>query len=233
MIILRAMTYALEGCGEDHLAEIGRIIHEQRPDLVFLQHLKAGQLKVLSEASGLHSVSLEEQTAFLSRHPLKGLRSYSLEGSGQCLQADLDLSGKRVHLFNVQLDCDPGLRAKQLANLFGADILSNLLPCAILVAGDFSVPLLGAGQWLLRRKLTQAQFAGRQTNYPANFPLWARDRFYLRGPIKSLAGQVVSTPASRKIARHLPLVVSFELTDTREYLKVPKVQEKQMRPVVG
>lgn len=233
MIILRAMTYALEGCSEDQLAETGRLIRDQRPDLVFLQYLKEGQLKALAEAAGLHPGTLEKQTAFLSRYPLKGLRSYSLGGNGQCLQADLDLSGKRVHLFNVQLACDPGLRAKQLTDLFSADILSNQLPCAILVAGDFSVPLLGAGQWLLRRKLTQAQFAGGQTNYPANFPLWARDRFYLRGPIKSLAGQVVSTPASRKIARHLPLVVSFELTDTREYLKIPKVQEKQMRPAVG
>lgn len=233
MIILRAMTYALEGCSEDRLAEIGRLIRDQRPDLVFLQHLKAGQLKDLAELADLHPGSLEKQTGFLSRHSLKGLRTFSLGGSGQCLQADLDLSGKRVHLFNVQLACEPRLRAKQLAGLFGADILSNQLPCAVLVAGDFSVPLLGAGQWLLRRKLTLAQFAGGQTNYPANFPLWARDRFYVRGPIKSLAGQVVSTPVSRKIARHLPLVVSFELADTREYLKIPKVQEKQMRPAVG
>lgn len=233
MIILRAMTYALEGCNGNHLAEIGCLIRDQRPDLVFLQHLKDGQLKVLAQQAELHPSSLERQTGFLSRYPLKGLRAFSLGGYGECLQADLDLSGKRVHLFNIQLACDPGLRAKQLAGLFDADLLSNQLPCAILVAGDFSLPLLGAGQWLLRRKLILARFSGGQTNYPANFPLWARDRFYLRGPIKSLAGQVVSTPVSRKIARHLPLVVSFELTDTREYLKLPKVQEKQMRPVVG
>jgi len=233
MTILRAMTYALEGCTENYLTETGHLICDQRPDLVFLQHLKPGQLQIIGEAAAMEPGACANQTGFLSRYPLKAERPFSLEGGGQCLQADLDLFGKRIHLFNVQLACDPGLRARQVAGLFGANVLSNQLPCAVLAAGDFSLPLLGAGQWLLRRKLTLAQFAGGQTNYPASFPLWARDRFYLRGPIKSLAGQVITTPASKKIARHLPVVVSFELTDTREYLKINKIQEKQMRPAVG
>lgn len=233
MTILRAMTYALEGCAAGSLAETARLIRDQRPDVVFLQYLKEGQLQYIAQATALLPGIVDKQTGFLSRYPIKSERSFSLEGCGQCSRADLDLFGKRIHIFNVQLVCDPGLRAKQIANLFTSDLLSYPLPCALLVAGDFSLPLLGAGQWLLRRKLTLARFAGGQTNYPAKFPLWARDRFYLRGPIKNLAGQVVSTPSAKKNSRHLPVVASFELTDTREYLKIDKIHKKQMRPVAG
>lgn len=232
MSILRAMTYALPGAHAD-IGAIGRIIRAQRPELVCLQYLAEGQLDELATETGLTAFAGEGGCGFLSCHPLSVLQSCTLKEPGDCLRADLDLGGKRIHLFNIQLACDPACRGQQLARLFDADMLGATLPCATLIGGDFSIPLWGGGQWLLRRKLSPARHPGWGRNFPARLPLWPRDRFYLRGPIRTLAGQVVASAETRQLSSHLPVVVSLELTDTREYLKVPEVAERRMRPAVG
>lgn len=233
MSILRVMTYALKNSSADRAEEVAQIIRAQRPELVFLQHLDEGLLAALAEKTGQDGHFVGGSCAFLSRHPLKALQPLPLGEGGQCLRADLDLGGKRLHLFNVQLVVDPARRGHQIARLFDADLLGARLPCASLVAGDFSLPLWGGGQWLLRRHLKPVTHTGWGANYPAIFPLWPRDRFYLNGPIRSLAGQVVSAAAVRRVSRHLPLVATLELTDTRDYLKIPEVAEQRMRPVAG
>lgn len=232
MSILRAMTYALTVPDADAV-EIGRVIRMQRPELVCLQYLAEGQLEALAKETGLKAYASDGGCGFLSCHNLTAVQSCLLKEPGDCLRADLDLGGKRIHLFNLQLASDPACRGQQLARLFDADMLGATLPCATLIAGDFSIPLWGGGQWLLRRKLSPARHPSWGRNFPARLPLWPRDRFYLRGPIRTLAGQVIASPETRRVSTHLPLVVSLELTDTREYLKLPEVSEPRMRPVAG
>jgi endonuclease/exonuclease/phosphatase family metal-dependent hydrolase len=234
MSILRAMTYALSGADAD-LVAVGRIIRSQRPELVFLQYLGTGQLETLAGETALEAFGGDGGCGFLSCHPLTAVQSCILKDSGDCLRADMDLGGKRIHLFNLQLASDPACRGQQLARLFDADMLGATLPCATLIGGDFSIPLWGGGQWLLRRKLTPARHPawGWGRSFPSRLPLWPRDRFYLRGPIRSLAGQVVASPETRQLSTHLPVVVSLELTDTREYLRVPEVGKSRMRPAVS
>ena len=233
MSILRIMSYTLDATGPPRLAEVAQLIRTQRPDLVFLQNLDGQALNELAAETGLKAGEGGDSCGFLSRYPLSALQHIRLGEGGACLRADLDISGKRLHLFNIRLAIDPAPRGQQIARLFDADLLGAPLPCATLVAGDFSLPLWGGGQWLLRRRLTPARHPGWKANYPARFPLWPRDRIYLRGPIRSLAGQVVVSAELRRLSRHLPVVTTLELTDTREYLKVPDVAKQRMRPVIG
>lgn len=233
MSILRVMSYALNGSPGVDPDVIAQIIRSQKPELVCLQYLTDGLLETLAKETGLKAYCAWDRCGFLSRHPLTAVQACNLGGSGGSLRADLDLGDKRLHLFNVQLVLDPLQRAKQIARLFAEDMLKANLPCATLVAGDFSLPLWGGGQWLLRRRLKSAQHPGWAANYPAKFALWPRDRIYLRGPIRSLAGQVITNPETRTSSSHLPLVTTLELTDTRVYLKLPKGSRRQMRPVVG
>jgi endonuclease/exonuclease/phosphatase family metal-dependent hydrolase len=233
MAILRVMTYALAETSVSETDGVARLIRAQRPELVFLQHLPEYLLEGLAKETGLTAYAAQGDCGFLSRHPLIALQSVSLGGEGNCLRADLDLAGKRLHLFNVQLVLDPTQRGRQVARLFSEDLLGASLPCATLVAGDFSLPLWGGGQWLLNRRLQQVRHPVWGANYPAAFPLWPRDRFYLRGPIRSLAGQVVTASELRRTTSHLPVITTLELTDTRIYLKVPEVSEQRMRTVAG
>jgi len=232
MSILRVMTYALSGSSVFDIERAAEDIRAQRPELVFLQYLPDYLLESLAKETGLTAYASQGTSGFLSRHRLTALQSTCLGGEGNCLRADLELSGKRLHLFNVQLVIDPIQRSQQIARLFTDDLLGANLPCATLVAGDFSLPLWGSGQWLLRRRLSLVKHPSWGANYPASFPLWPRDRFYLRGPIRSLAGQVIIS-GQKGITKHLPVVTTLELTDTRIYLKVPEVSEQRMRPATG
>ena len=234
MSILRAMTYALNGSSVFDTEAATQLIRAQRPELVFFQHLPDYELEILAKETGLTAYATQGECGFLSRHKLTALQSVCLGGAdGSCLRADLDITGKRIHLFNIQLATDPAQRGQQLARLFAEDLLGANLPCAVLVAGDFSLPLWGSGQWLLRRRLKQVKHPPWGANYPAVFPIWPRDRFYVRGPIRSLAGQVITLSTRRGIKDHLPVITTLELTDTRIYLTLPEVSEKQMRPVTG
>lgn len=233
MSILRVMTYAMQEPEATGSSQVAHIIMAQRPELVFLQHLTDGLLESLSKETGLKAYHKFGGCGFLSRYPISALRDCNLGHDGDCLRADLDLCGKRIHLFNVLLSCDPTHRGQQLARLFSEDMLGVSLPCATLIAGDFSFPLWGSGQWLLRRRLKPARHPAWGANFPSTFPLWPRDRFYLSGPLRSLAGHVVSTTESRKVSSHLPVITTLELTDTREFLKIPEVAEQRMRPATS
>ncbi len=233
MSILRVMTYAMNGSSVFDVESAAQLIKTQRPELVFLQHLPDYLLESLAKETGMTAYATQGTNGFLSRHRLSALQSICLGGEGHCLRADLDLSGKRLHLFNIQLAADPTQRSQQIAKLFTEGLLGASLPCAVLIAGDFSFPLWGSGQWLLRRRLKMVRHPIWGANYPAAFPLWPRDRFYLRGPIRSLAGQVVKSPDLHGISSHLPVIATLELTDTRVYLKVPEVSDRRMRPATG
>lgn len=232
MSILRIMTYALKRGAAD-IAVAAQLIRSQRPELVYLQHVRQESVASLAEETGLQAFGGEGDCAFLGCQPLSAVRYHRLGMGGECLRADLTLAEKRIHLFNIQLATDPALRGQQIAKLFGDDLLGAVLPCAKLVAGDFSLPLWGGGQWLLRQRLKKAAHPVWGANYPAMLPLWPRDRFYLSGPIRALAGQVISSPELRRASCHLPLVATMELTDTRIYLKIPEVSDRRMRPAEG
>ncbi|PLX88879.1 MAG: hypothetical protein C0618_03035 [Desulfuromonas sp.] len=244
MSALRVMSYQLNNCidreGESTVEACARVIGSQSPDLVFLQQVGSStdptQIYRLANLLNLKPFVLGRQASccFLTRHPLRALQDFSLGADGTCLRADLDYAGQRLHLFNVTLSVNPWQRKQQVNRLLGDELLGNPgLPCAALVAGDFSVPLWGAGQVRLASCLKRSSQPLWRANFPAGFPLWGRDRIYFRGGIRALAGTVVTTPEARQASSHLPLLVTIEFTDNRNFLHLKKVSQRNMRPVAG
>jgi len=231
MATFRVMSYHVNGyrsaSGEIDPAASTRVIGSQHPDLVMLQQLGspivAGNLKELSEPLGLVAYGSAEEgdCAFLSRFPLHNIQEFSLGHGGRCIRADLDLDNERIHLFNLSLSFDPWQRRDQIRALLSDQLLdSQMSPCATIVCGDFTLPLWGYGQIRISEHLRRARFPLWRANYPSNFPIWGRDRVYFRGPIRALAGTILATAEARKASPHLPLVLTVETCDTRQFLKL-------------
>ena len=241
MPTFRIMSYHINGCctaaGKIDPEPCTRVIRSQCPDLVLLQQIGApggnASLKVLAEDTGLSAYGPDDEgaCAFLSRFPLKRLQEYSLGHGGRCLHADLDLAGERVHLFNLSLSFDPWQRRDQILSLLSEQVLNSpSLPCATIVCGDFTLPLWGWGQIRLSEHLTRARLPLWRANYPGNFPLWGRDRIYFRGQIRALAGTIVATGEARKASPHLPLVLTVESCEMRQFLKLKQVAPLAKQP---
>lgn len=246
MATFRIMSYHVNGfraaSGERNQRLSARVISSQKPDLVMLQQigspLVGGCLQDFAALVGLNSYGVDEEgaCAFLSRYPLHNLQDVSLGHGGRCLRADLDLENERLHLFNLCLAFDPWQRRDQIRMLLSDQLLNHhSLPCGTIVCGDFTLPLWGYGQIRLSEHLSRARFPLWRANYPSNFPLWGRDRVYFRGPIKALAGTVVATAEARQASPHLPLVLTVESCDTRNFLtlKDPLRLRKQPDPLCG
>ena len=244
MSALRVMSYHVNCCigskGEPTADLCARVIASQSPDLVFLQQVgirnDPSQIYKLANLLNMKPFGLgqEKSCYFLSRYQLRGLQDYSLGAEGSCLRADLDHAGQRLHLFNVSLSLNPLLRKQQVNILLGDGLLGNpSLPCAALVAGDFSLPLWGAGQIRLTSCLKRASQPLWRANFPSGFPLWGRDRFYFRGALRALAGTVVTTADARQASPHLPLVLTIEQIENRKFLPLKNVHQRNMKPVIG
>jgi len=233
---IRAMTFNLghwrgRNGGLDP-ERIRQIIAQDNPDIVALQEVDcpAGQENLSLLEKGLNMPLFEKKgmaaNVFLSRFPLKGIQAFSLGGEGICLKADLDLSGKRIHLFNVCLETHPFHQFQQLRNLFSSDLVaSSHLPCPKLILGDFGAfcpwlwilpPFLGQGR--LQRPLWRP-------TYPACFPLFSRDRVYRLGEIDIRYASVFWNPLTRKASSHLPLSVTVHVRDSLDYLHAEGIRK--------
>lgn len=244
MSALRVMSYHVNCCtgrrDEPRVDLCAQVIASQSPDLVFLQQVGSrsdpSQLYQLANQLNMKPFVLGQEGAccYLSRYPLRGLQDYSLGSDGSCLRADLDHAGQRLHLFNVSLSLNPLLRKQQVNTLLGEELLGNpALPCAALIAGDFTLPIWGAGQVRLTSYLKRSPQPLWRANFPAGFPLWGRDRFYFRGAIRALAGTVVATPDARHASSHLPLVLTIEQVENRKFLHLKNVHQRGMKPAIS
>ncbi len=247
MSTFRIMSYHINGShnasGELAPELCAEIIRSELPDLVMLQKIGSpigtGSVSLLAEKVGLsvYGPDAEGGCTFLSRYPLGAVQSLPLGYGCSCVRADLDLADERIHLFNLSLSWDPWQRREQVRVLLSDQVLNNpSQPCATIICGDFGLPLWGSGQIRLNEHFKRATPPLWRANYPGKFPLWGRDRVYFRGPIRALAGNVVTTPEARKASTHLPLVITVESRDTRRFLKVEKstrLTTKQPDPVCG
>jgi hypothetical protein len=149
MFAIRVMTYHVNRCrgrdGNTDPQRIFEVIRHGAPDLVALQDVNSGkdpeQLAFLSQRLGMKCYGGDHPGAngFLSYFPLKGVQDNYLEGGGSCLQADLDVGGKRLHVFNLRLAGFPFRRRRQIRTLLGPDLLGKgSLGCPLLVIGDFA-----------------------------------------------------------------------------------------------
>jgi len=247
MTTFRIMNYNINGAhnanGELEPELCAAVIRAQQPDIVMLQKIGSpigmSSVKKLADRVGLTHFGSDSEGAcsYLSRYPLSHLQEVPIGHGGQCIQADLDLDGERIHLFNLALAWDYHQRSDQVKVLLKNQLLNNPnLPCATIICGDFGLPWWGSGHIPLQQHLRRARFPIWRANFPSKIPLWGRDRIYLCGPIHALAGLVVMNAEARQASTHLPLVVTVETKDTREFLKIEKralLARKQTTPVCG
>jgi endonuclease/exonuclease/phosphatase family metal-dependent hydrolase len=232
------MTYNIHGCrGADGRVDperILRVIADAAPDIVALQEVDAaaGQLAHLAERLGMRGYGHPGSgNAFLSVHPLRGIQAYDL-GGGCCLRADLDLAGKRLHLFNLRLD--PTARRGQIAGLLGPEVLGNRsLACPVLLLGDFADRWLGAGNVHLALRLRKARRPLWSATYPARFPLVGRDRAYLCGEVQVTGARIPRSALARRASTHLPLILTVQIQDPRSYLQIEKLGRNRMEIAPG
>jgi len=240
MTTVRIMTYNIHRCrgGDDQVDpdRILRVIGEGAPDIVALQEIAAtpdpDQLSYLAKRLGMDAYGHANcDNAFLSYYRLRGLRSFDLRG-GSCLQADLDVAGKRMHLINLRLDAAD--RHGQMARLLGSDVLgSQSLVCPIIVIGDFADLGGGPGNNYLSGRLRRARGPLWSATYPARLPLVARDRAYLCGNLRLVDARIPRNLHTRRASPHLPLILTVQFCDPRTYLKVEKMSHGRMEIAPG
>ncbi len=235
---IRIMTYHVRQCrGRDGLVSADRVVEviaEGAADIVALQDVGSpeghSQLDYLSKRLGMEKYGelCRGGNAFLSYYPLKGLQEYDLGRGGVCLRADVDLGGKRLHLFNLCLQTGPQTRQRQISALVGPDILgSSSLTCPTLVLGDFADCLVGAGNIGLNITLRKARRPLWPGTYPAFFPVAGRDRAYLRGHLRVLHSSILRSYLARKASTHLPAIFTVQITDPRNYLHAQPIKSNR------
>jgi len=243
MATFRIMTYNVRLCrGNDGRVDPSRVIDvisDGAPDIIALQEIDlsadSAQLNHLASRLGMRPYvdPTRPENAFLSYYPISGLRAYDL-GGGRCLRGDVDLGGKRLHLFNLRLSSAPQLRRQQITCLLGPELLaSSSLGCPCLVLGDFGDFWWGAGNFDLNLMLRQVRRPLWRATYPARLPLAGRDRAYLMGAVRVLEATVQRTPSARLASQHLPLVLTVQIVDPRHYLRVEKLKPGRMETAPG
>ena len=247
MTTFRIMSYHINGMktssGDIKPDLFAQVINALNVDVVLLQGL-ASPLGKTSAQDFMNSTGMdhfgpadEGGCCFLSRYPLTNIQSTPLGYGAWCLRADLDHEEGRVHLFNILLGWDIWQRYEQVKVLLSDQVLNNpSLPCGTIIAGDFGLPFWECGEFDRAQTLKRVGKPFMHANYPAQFPLWGRDRIYLRGPLKLQTAKVIKTSETKAASVHLPIVAEITTQETRTFLKVknqPPLAAKQPNPVCG
>lgn len=244
MTTARIMSYNIQSCrggdGQVNPDRILNVIADSAPDIVVLQELgavhNADILPYLSERLGLEAFRDlgGGGLAYLSFFPLKAVQRFELGYGGQCLRADVELGGKRLHLLNVALDSFPRFRSHQVAQLLGPELLGNpSLVCPALILGDFADYLWGAGNLELASILRRARRPVWRGTYPSRCPLFGRDRAYLRGGVRILDASINRSYLARQASNHLPLTLTVQITDTRRSVRLRQLTGGRMEAAPG
>lgn len=244
MTTARIMTYNIQHCrgsdGQVNPDRVLNVIAETAPDIVVLQEFGAAHhvdilpylaerlgLKVFRDAGG-------GPLAYLSFFPLKAVQRFDLGYGGQCLRADVELGGKRLHLLNVCLDSFPRFRSHQVAKLLGPELLGHpSLVCPALILGDFADYFWGAGNLELASILRRTRRPFWRGTYPARFPIFGRDRAYLRGAVRVLEASINRSFLARQASSHLPLTMTVQVTDTRRSVRLRPLAGGRMEAAPG
>jgi endonuclease/exonuclease/phosphatase family metal-dependent hydrolase len=240
--IIRIMTYNVRRCrgadGQINPERILKVIAEGAPDIVALQEIgdQKEDLKFLSKRLGMtaYGAPLPGGNAFLSYYPLRGVQEFELGCGGNCLRADADIHGRRIHLFNLRLDTSPLYRRRQISALLGPDLLSHpSLACPLLVLGDFGDVFWGVGNMRLTFVLRKAPLPLWSSTYPSRFPVAGRDRAYLRGEISVIESSILRSAMARQASSHLPLLLTVRVADPRTYLRLEHMNTGKMEIAPG
>ena len=244
MVTTRIMTYNVQRCrGPDGQANVDRVLRtiaDSAPDIVALQDLgtvhNANVLPYLEKHLGskaYRDIAGGDQV-FLSHIPMRGIQKFDLGYGGSCLRGDVDLGGRRLHLLNVCLDTLPRFRKQQIENLLGPELLGNpSMASPVLVLGDFADFIWGAGNLELGAVLRRIHRPLWRATYPSLYPLFDRDRAYLRGGIRVLDASINRSIQARQASKHLPLTMTIQVVDTQRTLPLPRLAGRRMEAAPG
>ena len=244
MITTRIMTYNVQRCrGPDGQTNVDRVLNtiaDAAPDIVALQDFGAANnpdaLSYVAKHLGskaYRDITGGEQV-FLSHIPLRGIQKFDLGYAGSCLRADVDLGGRRLHLLNVCLDTFPRFRKQQIENLLGSDLLGNpSMASPVLVLGDFGDFFWGAGNLELGSMLRRVHRPLWRATYPSLYPLFDRDRAYLRGGVRVLDASINRSILARQASKHLPLTLTIQVCDNKRTLPLPCLGGRRMEAAPG
>ena len=244
MTTARIMTYNIQHCrgadGEFNPDRVLNVIADAAPDIVALQETnplcEVDPVPYLAERLGMvvYRDPAGTSAAYLSHLPLRGVQAFNLGCGGYCLRADVDLGGKRLHLLNLRLESTANFRAQQVSRLLGPELLGNpSLVCPVLVMGDYADFFWSAANLGLTSALRPALRPMWRATYPARFPILARDRAYLRGPVRVLDGAINRGYLARQASGHLPLTLTVQVTDTRRFLPFAELAGQRMETAPG
>ncbi len=244
MITTRIMTYNVQRCrGTDGQPNLDRILHtiaDAAADIVAIQGLSqanhADVLPYLAERLG--SKVYRDVTCgdlvFLSHLPMRGVQRFDLGYGGGVLRADVDLGGRRLHLLNVCLDTFPRFRRQQIETLLGPELLGNpSLVCPVLLLGDFADFIWGPGNLELGSILRRVHKPFWRATYPSLYPLFDRDRAYLRGGVRVLDASINRSILARQASKHLPLTLTVQVCDTQRSIPLPCLTGRRMEAAPG
>lgn len=238
------MTYFVRKCrGGDGKIDPDRVVDviaEGAPDIVALQDVSGDavpdQLDHLSKRLGMKSYAAPGcgNNAYLSYYPLKGVQEYDLGQGGNCLRADADIDGKRLHLLNVCLKNGNSERREQIDTLLGPDLLGDrALTCPTLILGDFADYYWGAGNMALNLNLSKGVRSLWRGTFPACCPVVDRDRAYYRGHLRIVDSTILWSKLARKASTHLPLILTAQITDPRTFLRAENLKRSRMEVAPG
>ena len=244
MTTARIMTYNIQHCrgsdGQINPDRILNVIADTAPDIIAIQELaSAHQVDILPYLAERLGLSIFRDAgggplAYLSFFPLKAVQNFDLGFGGQCLRADVELGGKRLHLLNICLDSFPSFRSHQVANLLGPELLGNpSLVCPALILGDFADYFWGAGNLELASILRRTRRPVWRGTYPSRLPIFGRDRAYLRGEVRVLEASINRSYLARQASSHLPLTMTVQVTDTRRSLRLRPLAGGRMEAAPG
>lgn len=244
MNTIRIMTYQVDGCrGGDGAVSTDRVLEviaRGAPDIVALQGINAesngGQAALLAKQLGMtwYASCRIGANAFLSYYPLSAVQEFTLGTGGTCQRADTTIGEKRLHLFNVCFDPRPGRRLQQINQLLGPELLGHRsLVCPTLLLGDFGDLIWGAGNMNLALTLRPARRPWWRGTYPARFPVFGRDRAYLKGELRIVETSILRSLSARQASSHLPLILTVQIKDPLNYLRSNKLAPGRMEVAPG
>ena len=236
---LRVVTYNVHKCrGMDRRVRPQRIVEvlgEINADVVALQEVLsipdgrpeddqarfiAEQLKLLHAVGGTRRLRGGIYgNVILSRWPILDTRNYDISVRGReqrgCLRADVEVEGRRLHVFNVHLGTAYLERRHQGRRLIDEAILNDKeMSGPRLMLGDFNEWTRGLASKLLASHLVSADVRlhlPRSRTYPGVLPLLHLDHIYYEDSLALEAMTLFRSRLSLLASDHLPLVADFRL----------------------
>jgi endonuclease/exonuclease/phosphatase family metal-dependent hydrolase len=232
---LRVVTYNVHRSrGMDRLtrpARIAEVLRRIDADIVALQEVVgagprgASHIEQIGAALGMGWVMAPTRqlrghqfgNVVLSRFPIVSHAQHDLTWKSceeRTLQrADIDVGGRRLHVYNVHLGTaliERRHQARQLADL----MTDRRVPGPKLLLGDFNEWTRGLTTKLLSEHLQSVdlqQFMRRKRHYPGLFPILHLDHIYYDGALEVLHIEVFRARLSLVASDHLPLVADIRI----------------------